>query len=67
MFVVFSYIQRDFSTAISSKDVEGFYRAIWRFIGIVIVATPLFATYHYVQVPSLCPIVCTFQVVEQVH
>ncbi|CAM6096254.1 unnamed protein product [Calypogeia fissa] len=49
MFVVFSYIQRDFSTAISQKDVEGFHGAIWRFIGIVIVATPLFATYHYVQ------------------
>ncbi|BBN07121.1 vitamin B12/bleomycin/antimicrobial peptide transport system ATP-binding/permease protein [Marchantia polymorpha subsp. ruderalis] len=49
MFVIFSYIQRDFSTAISEKNVEGFHRAVMRFIGIVIIATPLFATYHYLQ------------------
>ncbi|KAL2630011.1 hypothetical protein R1flu_014697 [Riccia fluitans] len=49
MFVIFSYIQRDFSTAISEKNVEGFHRAVLRFIGIVIIATPLFATYRYLQ------------------
>ncbi|KAL3687738.1 hypothetical protein R1sor_014047 [Riccia sorocarpa] len=49
MFVIFSYIQRDFSTAISEKNVEGFHGAVLRFIVIVIIATPLFATYHYLQ------------------
>ncbi|KAH9317737.1 hypothetical protein KI387_019506, partial [Taxus chinensis] len=49
MHVILSYIQRDFSTALSNKDVGGFYRATWKFIGIVIVATPLLAFYEYLQ------------------
>jgi ABC-type uncharacterized transport system fused permease/ATPase subunit len=50
LFVVMSYVQRDFSTALSSKDIPGFYRAIWRFVGIIVVAAPLYAFYHYMQV-----------------
>jgi ABC-type uncharacterized transport system fused permease/ATPase subunit len=49
MHVALSYVQRDFSTAISNKDVAGFELAVWKFIGIIIVATPLFAFYEYMQ------------------
>ena len=49
LMVVFSYVQRDMSTALSGKDVSGFYAAIRKYIGVIIVAAPLFAIYHYVQ------------------
>ncbi|KAH7287426.1 hypothetical protein KP509_32G055900 [Ceratopteris richardii] len=49
MLVLLSYVQRDFSTALSKKDQEGFHRAIWMFILMVVVATPLFAFYEYMQ------------------
>ncbi|GLJ54902.1 hypothetical protein SUGI_1178820 [Cryptomeria japonica] len=49
IYVILSYIQRDFSTALSNKDVTGFHRATWQFIGIVIVATPLYAFHDYLQ------------------
>lgn len=49
LFVIISYTQRDFSTALSKKDKDGFYVAIWKFIGIISVATPLFAFYDYAQ------------------
>lgn len=52
LFVVMSYVQRDFSTALSSKDVAEFYRAIRRFVMIVIFAAPLDSFYQYMQVPS---------------
>ncbi|XP_024394035.1 uncharacterized protein [Physcomitrium patens] len=44
-----SYVQRDFSTALSSKDVAEFYRAIRRFVMIVIFAAPLDSFYQYMQ------------------
>lgn len=50
LFVVMSYVQRDFSTALSGKDTPGFYKAIWKFVGIIIIAAPLYAYYHYMQV-----------------
>lgn len=53
LFVVMSYVQRDFSTALSSTDIPGFYRAIWRFVGIIVVAAPLYSFYSYMQVNSL--------------
>ncbi|KAH9576495.1 hypothetical protein CY35_01G165400 [Sphagnum magellanicum] len=49
LFVVMSYVQRDFATALSGKDVTGFHKAIWRFVGIVIIAAPLYAFYQYMQ------------------
>ena len=49
LMVVFSYVQRDMSTALSGKDVPGFYAAIRKYIGVIVVAAPLFAIYHYVQ------------------
>ncbi len=53
LFVVMSYVQRDFATALSGKDVTGFHKAIWRFVGIVIIAAPLYAFYQYMQVLSV--------------
>ena len=47
--VVFSYAQRDMSTALSNKDHDGFYDAIKRYIFVVVIAAPLFALYDYVQ------------------
>ena len=47
--VVFSYAQRDMSTALSNKDQDGFYDAIKRYIFVVVIAAPLFALYDYVQ------------------
>lgn len=55
--MVMSYVQRDFSTALSSKDIPGFYRAIWRFVGIIVVAAPLYSFYQYMQVLSLAVLV----------
>eukprot|EP00899_Mesostigma_viride_P013075 jgi/Mesvir1/21769/Mv04170-RA.2 len=49
MFVILSYIQRDMSTALAEKDASGFYRSVVHFVGIVLVATPLFAVYDYTQ------------------
>ena len=50
LFVVMSYVQRDFSTALSGKDTPGFYKAIWKFVGIISIAAPLYAFYQYMQV-----------------
>eukprot|EP00250_Pteridium_aquilinum_P026495 c33097_g1_i1 orf=135-2078(+) len=49
MFVLLSYVQRDFSTALSKKDLQGFHQATWKFTMMVFVATPLFAVYEYMQ------------------
>ncbi|MCO5567819.1 hypothetical protein L7F22_021515 [Adiantum nelumboides] len=49
MFVLLSYVQRDFSTALSKKDIKGFHQATWMFVLMVVVAAPLFAVYEYMQ------------------
>ena len=47
--VVFSYVQRDMSTALSEKRVDAFYAAIRRYLLVIVIAAPLFAMYSYVQ------------------
>eukprot|EP00903_Cladosiphon_okamuranus_P008953 g8567.t2 len=47
--VAFSYTQRDFSTAMSEKDQEGFYRGTRRYVAILLAAAPLFALSRFVQ------------------
>ena len=49
LMVVFSYVQRDMSTALSGKDVPGFYAAVNRYLLVIVIAAPLFAVYQYVQ------------------
>lgn len=41
--------QRDFSTAMSNKDQEGFYRGTRRYVTILLAAAPLFALSKFVQ------------------
>ncbi|CAM9222604.1 unnamed protein product [Ectocarpus fasciculatus] len=47
--VAFSYTQRDFSTAMSNKDQDGFYRGTRRYVVILLAAAPLFALSRFVQ------------------
>jgi len=42
-------VSRPLSTALSGKDVEGFYTSIRKYLIIIVFAAPLFAFYHYVQ------------------
>lgn len=44
-----SYAQRDFSTAMSAKDVPGFYAAVRKFVVIIIIAAPLFSFTGWVE------------------
>ncbi|GAX77264.1 hypothetical protein CEUSTIGMA_g4710.t1 [Chlamydomonas eustigma] len=41
--VQISYAQRNFSTAMSGKDVAGFYRSVREFVVIICIAAPLFS------------------------
>ena len=50
LLVMISYLQRDFSTAMSKKNEAEFYAIVAKFLGIVVVAGPLLAVYDYVQV-----------------
>ena len=45
-----SYAQRNLQTALSEKNVAGFYAALWQFVGIIIVAAPSFALAGWLEV-----------------
>ncbi|CAI5488345.1 unnamed protein product [Closterium sp. Naga37s-1] len=49
MYVIISYTQRDFNTALSAKKQTDFYDVVFKFIIIIIVAAPFFALFDYVQ------------------
>jgi len=49
LMVWLSYTQRDLGTALQKKDQPGYYAAILHFLGVVVIAAPLFAYYDYVQ------------------
>ncbi|KAK3287489.1 hypothetical protein CYMTET_5004, partial [Cymbomonas tetramitiformis] len=49
LLVWLSYTQRDLGTALQKKDAPGYYSAIVHFVGVVVVAAPLFAFYHFIQ------------------
>uniref|UniRef100_A0A7S3VHC6 ABC transmembrane type-1 domain-containing protein n=1 Tax=Dunaliella tertiolecta TaxID=3047 RepID=A0A7S3VHC6_DUNTE len=49
LLVKISYAQRDFSTALSGKNAEGFYRAIREFVLIICLAAPLFSFTKFVE------------------
>eukprot|EP01049_Picozoa_sp_SAG25_P006813 SAG25_NODE_531_length_7152_cov_5.755707_9_plen_427_part_00 len=44
-----SYVSRDFQSALSKKDAEGFYLGIAKFVGVILIAIPLDSTFGYVQ------------------
>lgn len=45
-----SYAQRNLQTALSEKNVAGFYAALWQFVGIIVVAAPSFALAGWLEV-----------------
>jgi ABC-type uncharacterized transport system fused permease/ATPase subunit len=49
LMVVFSDCQKDMSTALAEKDAPGFYAATRRYVFVIAVAAPLFATYAFAQ------------------
>ncbi len=49
LMVVFSDCQKDMSTALAEKDAAAFYAATRRYVAVVAVAAPLFATYAFAQ------------------
>eukprot|EP01025_Chloroclados_australasicus_P031214 TRINITY_DN31579_c0_g1_i4.p1 TRINITY_DN31579_c0_g1~~TRINITY_DN31579_c0_g1_i4.p1 ORF type:complete len:631 (-),score=42.04 TRINITY_DN31579_c0_g1_i4:273-2165(-) len=49
LLVRISYAQKHFSTALAEKDVDSFYSAVWQFVGIIVIAIPLFAFSGYVE------------------
>ena len=49
LMVVFSDCQKDISTALAEKDAPGFYAATRRYVFVIALAAPLFATYAFAQ------------------
>jgi len=45
--VVFSYLARDFWSALSDKKVEEFYGIMWRFVGALVVLAPINVAYRF--------------------
>lgn len=44
-----SYVSRDFQSALSDKNQEGFYSGIAKFVGVILIAIPLDSSFGYVQ------------------
>ncbi|CAM9762231.1 unnamed protein product [Chrysoparadoxa australica] len=49
LLVSFSYTYRDFNTAMTDRDKEGFYHGIQKYFAILVVVAPYFAACSYVQ------------------
>ena len=47
--VYISYTARDFNSALTEKDTDGFYSGILKFVGVILFAIPLDATFGFVQ------------------
>jgi putative ATP-binding cassette transporter len=47
--VGFSYIQKDFATALTNHDREGFYKGILHYFFMILISAPVFATSKYFQ------------------
>ena len=46
LLVWLSYTQRDLGTALQKKEPDAYYAAIRHFLGVVVIAAPLFAYYR---------------------
>jgi len=44
-----SDVQSSLNSALSEKEPDAFYRSVWSFVGIIVVAAPLFAVNQYVD------------------
>lgn len=49
LLVYFSYAEKKFSTALNSRDRDGFWYGVWQYMAILCVAAPLFSFSNYVQ------------------
>ncbi len=49
MNVVISYIENFFTTALAEKDQTTFWRFMWVYAGVFIIATPIVVIYRYIQ------------------
>ena len=49
MNVVISYIENFFTTALAEKDQSTFWRFMWVYAGVFIIATPIVVIYRYIQ------------------
>lgn len=47
--VLFSYVSRDFWTALNTKDADLFYHQAFLFFGVLVAATPVVVYYHYLR------------------
>ncbi|GAA6614391.1 ABC transporter ATP-binding protein/permease [Scytonema sp. NUACC26] len=47
--VLLSFMNRNLLNALEQKDIEGFYRTVWIFVGIIVVAIPLVVFFDYVR------------------
>jgi len=47
LIVKISYVQRRFSTNLSEKNPDGFYAAVWEFVGIILLAAPMFSAVDF--------------------
>ncbi len=55
LLVKISYAQRNFQTALSVKDRDGFHAALWQFVAIIVAATPSFALADWLEVRGAPP------------
>lgn len=49
MSIVLSFVGRDFMTALSEKKINDFYRSLFIYLGVFVVATPVSAYFSYVS------------------
>ena len=49
MNVIISYIENFFTTALAEKDQSTFWRFMWVYAGVFIIATPIVVIYRYIQ------------------
>ena len=47
--ILFSYVGRDFTTALAEKDLSGFYHALLLTLGVIIFAAPITAFFNFIQ------------------
>lgn len=47
--ILFSYVGRDFTTALAEKDLSGFYHALLLTLGVIVFAAPITAFFTFIQ------------------
>ncbi|BAY50530.1 ABC transporter ATP-binding protein (plasmid) [Scytonema sp. HK-05] len=47
--VLLSFMNRNLINALEQKNIESFYRSVWIFVGVIVVAIPLVVFFNYIQ------------------